>query len=310
MTDRPLTKQEMNQCDGCRRGLPIRNGNIHYDLNTGGNAVMSCTADRYTSKKTDTPGNDPLAGSAERVRTAITGSAGQPEAAGPRVGAGGVQSSNRNTMGEMEDPVALAERVLDRPFADPDDELSILARQFQRHREYAEAWHRLVESIAVILEVNPNGSREEVGNAISGAIQRLKSPDETKKDGPGNRSVTLNGYQLKAALQFLAPDNDPDQLESEVSIQWGEAGHSGANYYCCMAEYPEEGSIALNDNSPCVVETVGEELSRKSVEHFEAQKSAEKASVRHLPTCNLNYIDGIGEGCDCGAENGRTDGHG
>ena len=36
-------------------------------------------------------------------------------------------------------------------------------------------------------------------------------------------------------------------------------------------------------------------------------RPAQKASVRHLPTCNLNYIDGIGEGCDCGAENGRTD---
>lgn len=31
-----------------------------------------------------------------------------------------------------------------------------------------------------------------------------------------------------------------------------------------------------------------------------------KASVRHLPTCNLNYIDSIGEGCDCGAENGSV----
>jgi hypothetical protein len=62
-----------------------------------------------------------------------------------------------------------------------------------------------------------------------------------------NRSVTLNGYQLRNALEFCAPDNDADQLESEVSIQWGDAGHSGAGYYACCAEYPEEGSILLDD---------------------------------------------------------------
>lgn len=33
----------VNQCDGCRRGLPIENG-IHYDK---GWPDMSCTADRY-----------------------------------------------------------------------------------------------------------------------------------------------------------------------------------------------------------------------------------------------------------------------
>jgi hypothetical protein len=67
-------------------------------------------------------------------------------------------------------------------------------------------------------------------------------------DSPPSRNrVTLNGYQLKAALEFVAPDGDADQLESEVSIQWGDAntGHSGAGYYCCMTEYPEEGSVLL-----------------------------------------------------------------
>lgn len=40
----------LNQCDGCRRGLPIRNG-LHYEpdeARTGvGMPVMCCTRDRY-----------------------------------------------------------------------------------------------------------------------------------------------------------------------------------------------------------------------------------------------------------------------
>lgn len=72
-------------------------------------------------------------------------------------------------------------------------------------------------------------------------------PERPKSD---QRSVTLNGYQLKAALALIAPDSDPDQLESEVSIQWGDAGHSGGGYYACMSEYPEEGSVLLDHKAP------------------------------------------------------------
>jgi hypothetical protein len=65
--------------------------------------------------------------------------------------------------------------------------------------------------------------------------------------------VTLNGYQLQAALDFIAPDGEAEQLESDVSIQYAEAenGHSGAGYYCCITEYPEEGSILLPTEPPC-----------------------------------------------------------
>lgn len=59
--------------------------------------------------------------------------------------------------------------------------------------------------------------------------------------------VTLNGYQLREALEFIAPDGDPEQLESDVTIQWGKTGHSGEGYYACMTEYPDEGCILLDD---------------------------------------------------------------
>jgi len=37
--------EPVNQCDGCARKLPIRNG-IHYELDTG-HTVMVCSAYRY-----------------------------------------------------------------------------------------------------------------------------------------------------------------------------------------------------------------------------------------------------------------------
>jgi len=36
----------LNQCDGCRRGLPKR-GNIHYSPGGHSNDLIGCTADRY-----------------------------------------------------------------------------------------------------------------------------------------------------------------------------------------------------------------------------------------------------------------------
>jgi hypothetical protein len=34
-----------NQCDGCRRGLPVKDG-LHYEPSTG-QSVIGCTKDRY-----------------------------------------------------------------------------------------------------------------------------------------------------------------------------------------------------------------------------------------------------------------------
>jgi hypothetical protein len=63
-------------------------------------------------------------------------------------------------------------------------------------------------------------------------------------------SLTLTGAQLLEAFEFIAPDhpNDPDQLESEVTIQRGE-GHSGDGFYCWVTDYPEEGAILLDGSA-------------------------------------------------------------
>jgi hypothetical protein len=59
--------------------------------------------------------------------------------------------------------------------------------------------------------------------------------------------LMLTAAQLLAALDFIAPDRDTDrdQLECEVTIQYG-AGHSGDGLYCWCTEEPDEGAILLD----------------------------------------------------------------
>ena len=71
------------------------------------------------------------------------------------------------------------------------------------------------------------------------------------------RSVTLTGQQLKAALEFVAPDHNttnPDQLETECTIEWFEATsytdgedkvYMPEGYYVYLTEYQEEGRCLL-----------------------------------------------------------------
>jgi hypothetical protein len=61
------------------------------------------------------------------------------------------------------------------------------------------------------------------------------------------QQVTLTGAQLLEAFNFVAPDHpiDPDQLECEVTIAYGE-GHDGKGHYCWLTDHPEEGSMLLD----------------------------------------------------------------
>jgi hypothetical protein len=111
--------------------------------------------------------------------------------------------------------------------------------------------------------------RREEEKGYARALEDAKEHPETlglqraSQPPPVGRSITISGYALKAALEFVAPDMDADQLETEVSIQYGDAsvGHSGAGYYCCLSEYPEEGSILLpEDVEPSSTATKCEDL--------------------------------------------------
>lgn len=75
--------------------------------------------------------------------------------------------------------------------------------------------------------------------------------DEVKKEHP---RFYVNGFQLRDALEFIAPDGTDEQLETEAVIQWGpqrvhDEGTDPEGYYCWFADYPEEGSIPLDSEA-------------------------------------------------------------
>jgi len=78
----------------------------------------------------------------------------------------------------------------------------------------------------------------------------LKAADMLAADAQKEPIFTISGYQLREALEFLAPDGIDEQLEQEVCIQHGperthDEGTDPAGLYCWLEEYPEEGAIAL-----------------------------------------------------------------
>jgi len=75
-------------------------------------------------------------------------------------------------------------------------------------------------------------------------------PDTSKPPELERPLMHLTGYQLREALEFVAPDGTEEQLESEVCIQHGPArthddGTDPEGLYCWLSDYPDEGSFSL-----------------------------------------------------------------
>ncbi|MDT0990794.1 hypothetical protein [Pseudomonas aeruginosa] len=66
---------------------------------------------------------------------------------------------------------------------------------------------------------------------------------------PVRSSLLINGYQLRAAMDFIAPDGTAEQLGSEACIEWRQqdADFLEAGLYAFCAEYPEEGGVLLDE---------------------------------------------------------------
>ncbi|MCA8240611.1 hypothetical protein [Burkholderia sp. AU32262] len=124
------------------------------------------------------------------------------------------------------------------------------------------ATHQRPETDRNLMEVDPaaecivdtgdaggNGTSSKLSHAdavtakqalAAGAIE----PTEPLFNSSGH-SLTLTGAQLLEALDFIAPDRDRDQLESELTFQRGD-GHAGSGMYCWLTEYPEEGAFFID----------------------------------------------------------------
>lgn len=90
-------------------------------------------------------------------------------------------------------------------------------------------------------------------------ILRLAQPPVPEQRAP---SVTLNGRQIAAVYDFMdLAAGSASGYETDVSIQWFEerppvdGEPSPAGYYAWITDYPEEGSLHLNDQPS---ETKGE----------------------------------------------------
>ncbi len=88
--------------------------------------------------------------------------------------------------------------------------------------------------------------RNMEGSSFTEIVERMF--EELNKP---RRLITLTCSELLEAFQFGAPDgeNDKEQMETEMTIEWFEDGHSGKGYYCYYSELPEEGAIKLGAES-------------------------------------------------------------
>ncbi|EJH4826985.1 hypothetical protein [Pseudomonas aeruginosa] len=108
---------------------------------------------------------------------------------------------------------------------------------------------------------------------------------------PVRSSLLINGYQLRAALDFIAPDGTAEQLKSEACIEWRQqdADFLEAGLYAFCAEYPEEGGVLL-DEEPTTAQPSPLQSEQAEAERPEV---AEVAFVlRNIGAMDAEDIDG------------------
>ncbi|WP_243731175.1 hypothetical protein [Pseudomonas aeruginosa] len=96
-------------------------------------------------------------------------------------------------------------------------------------------------------------SRDDFGNYVNVYVQTewegWQARAALAQPSPVRSSLLINGYQLRAALDFIAPDGTAEQLKSEACIEWRQqdADFLEAGLYAFCAEYPEEGGVLLDE---------------------------------------------------------------
>lgn len=77
--------------------------------------------------------------------------------------------------------------------------------------------------------------------------------------------VIINGHQLRNALEFLAPDNSPEQLSEDLVIELHakDEDFPEAGLYAYHSECPEEGAIFLDDTAQHPEQAEGAQGERK-----------------------------------------------
>lgn len=112
-------------------------------------------------------------------------------------------------------------------------------REVERYRNMFNA------AVYSLAEIDRALGITEETHAVGGAGAALA---EIKKlqDAQAGKGIIINGYQLREAMEFLAPDNLPEQLDGELCLLYGGTEfEDGPGLFAYHAEYPEEGCCKL-----------------------------------------------------------------
>ena len=108
--------------------------------------------------------------------------------------------TDRYPHGELTDPVALANRILDRPYEDPDSDIAILARQFLRAREIIDRYRQDVEMLVQHRD-EFMVRNEHLAKLLSDILLHAQPPDVMLEDGRTMRFVDPDPARTLRSLQ-------------------------------------------------------------------------------------------------------------
>lgn len=126
-------------------------------------------------------------------------------------------------------------------------ELRAEIAQLRQHKnDYMDAGQETYRALQ-----NEIREREAEIARLDGLVSRRTAERDAAlaQPSPVRSSLLINGYQLRAALDFIAPDGTAEQLKSEACIEWRQqdADFLEAGLYAFCAEYPEEGGVLLDE---------------------------------------------------------------
>ncbi len=123
-------------------------------------------------------------------------------------------------MSEKSDALKLAERLLDEPYCDPDDDLRVLSRQLLRRQEVVERVEkRLAETMDPtrdLIEAN----RDTILNFHEEAIRRIRKCLTNVMAGPVAADSEATRTQCRLALQVIVSLNLFHPMHGESWCGW------------------------------------------------------------------------------------------
>ncbi|PTZ26019.1 hypothetical protein DB388_14125 [Pseudomonas aeruginosa] len=144
-----------------------------------------------------------------------------------------------------------------------------------------------------LFKLERNGALVSLRDLLRDAYQAGQARAALAQPSPVRSSLLINGYQLRAALDFIAPDGTAEQLESETCIEWRQqdADFLEAGLYAFCAEYPEEGGVLLDEEpttaQPSPLQSEQAEAERPEVVAYLFVKpdgTLSMDAVRHKPS--------------------------